>query len=63
VNLVLVHGDQCTKCSRSKLLEHDAVGGLVAFEDLGLDQSGVRSGGAEFFTDLLLGLAKCKGPE
>lgn len=41
VNLVLVHGDQSSESSRVELLEHDAVGRLVAFKDLGLDECGV----------------------
>jgi hypothetical protein len=59
VDLVLVHGDQSTEGSRVEFLEHDAVGGLVALEDLGLDECGVGGSVAEFFTDLLLGLAEC----
>lgn len=62
VDLVFVHGDQCTKGSRVEFLEHDAVGGLVAFKDLGLDESSVGCCVAEFFTDLLLGLSECKCP-
>jgi len=62
VDLVLVHGDQSTKSSRVELLEHDTVGWLVAFKDLGLDEGGVGCCGSEFFTDLLLGLSECKGP-
>jgi hypothetical protein len=38
VDLVLVHGNQATQGGRVELLEHDRVGGLVAFEDLGLDE-------------------------
>jgi hypothetical protein len=63
VNLVLVHGDQSTKGSRVKFLEHDTVGWLVAFKDLGLDKGGVGCCGSEFFSDLLLGLSECEGPE
>jgi hypothetical protein len=62
VNLVLVHGDQSTKGSRVKFLEHDTVGWLVTLEDLGLDEGGVGCCGSEFFTDLLLGLSECEGP-
>jgi len=60
VNLVLVHGDQSTKGSRVELLEHDTVGWLVAFKDLGLDKGGVRCCGSELFTNLLLGLSECE---
>jgi hypothetical protein len=62
VNLVLVHGDQSTKGSRVEFLEHDTVGWLIAFKDLGLDKGGVGCCGSEFFTDLLLGLSECEGP-
>lgn len=62
VDLVLVQCDQGTQGTGSKLLEHDAVGRLVALEDLGLDESSVGSGGSELLSDLLLGLAECKGP-
>jgi hypothetical protein len=63
VNLVLVHGDQSTKGSRVEFLEHDTVGWLVAFKDLGLDKGGVGCCGSKFFTDLLLGLSEseCSG--
>jgi hypothetical protein len=63
LNLVLVHGDQSAESSRVEFLEHDAVGWLVAFKDLGLDESGVGSSGSEFFTDLLLSLSECESPE
>ena len=39
VNLVLVHGNQRAEGTGSELLEHDRVGGLVAFEDFRLDES------------------------
>lgn len=63
VNLVLVHGDQSAKGSRVEFLEHDTVGWLVAFKDLGLDKSGVGCCGSKFFTDLLLGLSEREGPD
>jgi hypothetical protein len=59
VNLVLVESNQGTQSGRGKLLEHDAVGGLVALEDLALDESlvlGLLS--TELLRDLLLGLAE-----
>lgn len=62
VDLVLIEGDEGTKSTGSKLLEHDRVGGLVAFKDLGLDEGGVLGLlGAELLNDLLLSLAKGKG--
>jgi hypothetical protein len=62
VDLVFVHGDQSSEGTRVEFLEHDAVGGLVAFEDLGLDKSSVGCCIAKFFTDLLLGLSECECP-
>ena len=61
VDLVLVQGDEGTKGTRGELLEHDRVGGLVALEDLGLDESGVGGLGTELVLDLLLGLAEGEG--
>jgi hypothetical protein len=62
VDLVLVHGNESSEGAGSELLEHDAVGGLVALEDLGLDESLVGRGRAELVPDLLLGLAESEGP-
>lgn len=62
VDLVLVEGDKGTKGTGSEFLEHDRVGGLVAFKDLGLDEGGVLGLlGAELLSDLLLSLTKGKG--
>jgi hypothetical protein len=44
VDLVLVHGNQRAQSARSELFEHDRVGGLVAFKDLGLDEGLVGRG-------------------
>lgn len=62
VNFVLVKRDQSTEGTRVELLEHDAVGGLVAFENLGLDERGVGCGGSKLFSDLFLGLTECECP-
>lgn len=58
VNLVLVHCHQGSKRSWRQFLEHDRVGGLVALENLGFDESRVGSLGTELLGHLLLGLAK-----
>lgn len=42
VDLVLVQSDQSTEGTRVELLEHDAVGRLVSFKDLRLDEGSVR---------------------
>lgn len=63
MDLVLVHGNQGAQCAGGELLEHDRVGGTVALEDLGLDESAVlRRLRAELLDDLLLGLAKRESP-
>jgi hypothetical protein len=62
VDLVLVHGDESSEGAGGELLEHDAVGGLVALEDLGLDESLVGCSRAELVPDLLLRLAEREGP-
>ena len=41
MDLVLVHCDQGSECSRRKLLEHYTVRRLVALKDLGLDKGSV----------------------
>ncbi len=63
VDLVLVQSDKSAKGARVELLEHDRVGGLVALEDLGLDESLVlRLLGAELLDDLRLSLAEGERP-
>lgn len=61
VDLVLIEGDEGTKSTGGEFLEHDRVGGLVAFKDLGLDEGRVLGLlGAELLNDFLLSLAKGK---
>ena len=60
MDLVLVHCDQSSECSRRKLLEHYTVRRLVALKDLGLDKGSVGGCCAELLTDLLFGLAECE---
>ena len=54
---MFVQGNQGPKRRRGEEREDDTVTGAIALEDLALDQRLARIG-ANFLTDLLLGLAK-----